>query len=194
MMASKLKRILKEDNISKLKQSLRELRSLQLEVGIFGDGGFYSMLANVHEFGLTVNASGSFLPIPTPEAGDRKPSDIPGLFRPKNKQFLAVQDGEELKVLFVLEESITVPELSFMRSTYDEKLGDWQMFIANRLKQVIDGKMTGKKLLQMLGEKIQSDIQKKITSSGSLPSSPQAASIPLTDSSGLRQRVTWKVS
>jgi len=198
-MANQLKIKVKQDNATKLRSNLKELQSLQLEVGVFGDEGFYSMIANVHEFGMTINAKGSFLTIPTPEAGDRRPRDIDGLFRPKGKNVLAVSNGNELTVMFILKESVNIPERSFIRSTFDEKQSEWQKFVASRLDSVIDTKMSGRQLLELLGAKIQSDIQQKITSLSSPPNSPLTAANkgsknPLVDTGGLRQRVTWKVS
>lgn len=196
---STLKIVVKEDNTDKMRQIIRQLQYFQLEVGIFGEDGFYAMLANVHEFGMTITAKKNFLTIPTPEAGDRKPSEIPGLFRPKGKNILATSENGQLKVMFILKKSVVIPERSFMRSTFDEKKGDWNKFVQGMLNRVFSFEMSVDQMYEQLGARIQGDIQQKITSLRTPPNAPltverKNSSNPLIDSGALRQRVTWVVS
>ncbi|HAA3363342.1 TPA_asm: hypothetical protein GEH59_15260, partial [Listeria monocytogenes] len=72
---------------STMNKAIRELDQLDrysLQIGLFGeDDSFIQMIAGVHEFGLTIRPKGKYLTIPTPEAGDRRARDIPGLFKPR---------------------------------------------------------------------------------------------------------------
>ncbi|UPW82328.1 hypothetical protein [Lysinibacillus sp. Ag94] len=49
--------------IPQLKQTLKELKSYAVEVGIFGDGE-YVMIARVHEFGTTIRTKKATINIP----------------------------------------------------------------------------------------------------------------------------------
>lgn len=198
-MRKQIEVIVKEDNMDKLMRVLDDLERYSLDVGIFAsDDSFYAMIANVHEFGMTIRPKGRWLTIPTKEANGRKPSDIPGLFRPRGKNVLAVQDGDDLKVMFILAKSVNIPERSFIRSTFDEKNGDWVRFLERQLDLVFDFKITVREMFERLGAKIVSDIQEKIQTIDTPPNSPitienKGSSNPLIDTGGLRQRVTYRV-
>lgn len=198
-MRKQIEVIVKEDNMDKLMRVLDDLERYSLDIGIFAsDDSFYAMIANVHEFGMTIRPKGKWLTIPTKEANGRKPSDIPGLFRPRGKNVLAVQDGDDLKVMFILAKSVNIPERSFIRSTFDEKNGDWVRFLERQLDLVFDFKITVREMFERLGAKIVSDIQEKIQTIDTPPNSPitienKGSSNPLIDTGGLRQRVTYRV-
>ncbi|WP_205628707.1 hypothetical protein, partial [Acinetobacter baumannii] len=81
----------KEDRFDELIHVLEELEKYSVEVGIFAsDDSFYAMIANVHEYGMTIQAKGRALTIPTAAAEGRKATDIPGLFKVPGKNVLAV--------------------------------------------------------------------------------------------------------
>ncbi|WP_198589129.1 hypothetical protein [Mycobacteroides abscessus] len=191
--------IVQEDNMAKLRQVLDDLDRYSLDVGIFAsDDSFYSMIANVHEFGLTIKAKDKMLTIPTKEAEGRKAADIPGLFRPKGKDILAVSEGGNLKVMFILKKSVTIPERSFVRSAYDDKNKEWLKFFESQLEKALESKITVKTMFERLGAKIQGDIQQQLKDVRSPANSPiteenKGSSNPLIDTGGLRQRITYKV-
>jgi hypothetical protein len=199
-MARKRVRIVtKRDVIPDLIKALEELNKYSVEIGIFAsDDSFYAMIANVHEFGITIRAKGKALTIPTAEAKGRKASEIPELFRPKGKNILAVQEGDKLVTMFILVKSVTIPERSFVRSTFDEKNDDWVKFVEGQLQQIVDLKIKGKTLYERLGALIAADIQDKITTlkspaNAKLTIDNKGSSNPLVDTGGLRARVTWRV-
>ncbi|MED3805607.1 hypothetical protein [Priestia megaterium] len=194
-----VKMTVKNDNFDKLIKALEDLDKYSVEVGIFAsDDSFYAMIANVHEYGITIKPKKQFLTIPTKEADGRKASDIPGLFKPKGKNILAIQDGDNLKVMFILVKSVTIPERSFVRSTFDEKNDEWVQFMERLIDKVLAFEIDAKTLFERVGAKAAADIQEKITTLRSPGNSPitmenKGSSNPLIDTGGLRARVTWRV-
>lgn len=58
-------RIQNKSRIPKVKRDLRELNSLAVEVGVLGTAGnHYTMIARVHEFGVTIKRGQSEIVIP----------------------------------------------------------------------------------------------------------------------------------
>lgn len=186
-----------------LQKELAELDRYSIEVGIFGDDdSFYAMIANVHEFGMAIHAkNGKYLTIPTKEAGGRKASEIPGLFRPKGKDVLAVADKSAengIKVMFILKESVDIPERSFVRSTFDEKNDEWMDFLERQIEKLCDLEIDAQTVFKRLGARIAGDIQDKIRDIRTPPNAPltienKGSDNPLIDTGGLRMHVTWKL-
>lgn len=94
--------------------------------------------------------------------------------------------------------SITIPERSFLRTTFDEKNEEWVSFFSSQLKQVLALKMDVQTLYKRLGTKMVADIQERITDLDAPPNAPstiaqKGSSNPLVDTGGLRMRITYKV-
>lgn len=94
--------------------------------------------------------------------------------------------------------SIVIPERSFLRSTFDDKSTEWLKFIQKRIPKVIAGEMQARQLMELLGAKIVSDIQKKLKQIKDPPNAPstiaaKGSSNPLIDTGGLRMRITYRV-
>lgn len=192
-----------DEGLQRLYHELAELDRYSIEIGIFGDDdSFYAMIANVHEFGMAIHAkNGKYLTIPTKEAGGRKASEIPGLFRPKGKDVLAVADKSAengIKVMFILKESVDIPERSFVRSTFDEKNDEWMDFLERQIEKLCDLEIDAQTVFNRLGAKIAGDIQEKIRDIRTPKNSPitvqnKGSDNPLIDTGGLRNHVTWKL-
>lgn len=190
-----------EDNLDRLERIFADLNSYAVEVGIFAaDDSFYAMLANVHEFGITITPkNGRYLTIPvSPESHGKRAGDFPNLFRPHGTNVLAVPKGRnDFEVLFVLVESVTIPERSFVRSTFDEKEETWSEFLKRQLNLVLSGQISVEDMFNRMGAIAAADIQEKMANSSPANAgatiSAKRSSNPLVDTGGLRQRVTWKV-
>ncbi|MGY3186451.1 hypothetical protein [Lysinibacillus sp. TE18511] len=94
--------------------------------------------------------------------------------------------------------TITIPERSFIRTTFDEKNEEWFNFFKKQIKRVIAFEMDPKTSFERLGARMVGDIQKKITDLDAPPNAPstiakKGSSNPLIDTGGLRMRVTYKV-
>ncbi|MFK5708608.1 hypothetical protein [Lysinibacillus boronitolerans] len=94
--------------------------------------------------------------------------------------------------------SIVIPERSFLRSTFDERNGEWAKFVKKQLPKLLDGQMNARTICERLGAKMVGDIQKKLTQLDDPPNAPstiakKGSSNPLIDNGILRRRVTYKV-
>jgi len=94
--------------------------------------------------------------------------------------------------------SIVIPERSFLRSTFDEKNGEWAKFVKKQLPKLLDGQMNARTICERLGAKMVGDIQRKLTQLDDPPNAPstiaqKGSSNPLIDKGGLRMRITYKV-
>ena len=90
--------------------------------------------------------------------------------------------------------SIKIPERSFMRSTFDEELPALNKRINALFDQVIKGRITPKRALDMLGMNHGKQIQMKITRLRTPPNAPSTirrkkSSNPLIDSGQMRASI-----
>lgn len=94
--------------------------------------------------------------------------------------------------------SITIPERSFLRTTFDEKNEEWINFFKSQLRHVFALQMDVQTLFNRLGARMVGDVQKKITELDAPPNAPstiakKGSSNPLIDTGSLRMRVTYRV-
>lgn len=192
------------DRIPDVEREMAELNHLQLQVGIFGeDGSFMQMIASANEYGADIEPkNGKWLTIPTENAPKgAKARDIEGLFRPKDKNILAVSDGKGgLIPMFYLVKKVHIPERSFIRSTFDENVDDWVEYLVDQVINLGMGKsgITARKIMESLGNRIQRSIVQKIRSIESPANSPvtiarKGSNSPLEDTGHLIDAVRYKV-
>lgn len=192
------------DRIPDVEREMAELSHLQLQVGIFGeDGSFMQMIASANEYGADIEPkNGKWLTIPTENAPKgAKARDIEGLFRPKDKNILAVSDGKDgLIPMFYLAKKVHIPERSFIRSTFDENVDDWVEYLVDQVIELGmgDSGITARKIMESLGNRIQRSIVQKIRSIESPANSPitiarKGSNSPLEDTGHLIDAVRYKV-
>jgi hypothetical protein len=96
----------------------------------------------------------------------------------------------------------TIPERSFIRSTYDAHRAEYMAMLKKLVAAVVSTKpkMTEKEALGILGAKIASDMKAKITEGEGIPPplSPETirrkgSSRPLVDTGQLLNSITWEV-
>lgn len=137
--------------MARIKREIAALRGLTVHVGIMGDaGGDLLMIAGVHEYGATIHAKNvKHLAIPlTAEAKDagspRSFSDLefipisPGygyLVREKPEAKGKAYDPDNYDWLYMLVESVEIPERSFIRASFDNG-GDT---LEKLCKEAVDG-------------------------------------------------------
>ena len=137
--------------MARIKREIAALRGLTVHVGIMGDaGGDLLMIAGVHEYGATIHAKNvKHLAIPlTAEAKDagspRSFSDLefipisPGygyLVREKPEAKGKAYDPDNYDWLYILVESVEIPERSFIRASFDNG-GDT---LEKLCKEAVDG-------------------------------------------------------
>lgn len=137
--------------MARIKRELEALRSLKVHVGIMGDAGSDLLtIAGVHEYGATIHAKNvKHLSIPlTDEAkqagSPRNIKDLqfvpisPGygyLVREKPSAKGKEYDADNYDWLYMLVESVEIPERSFIRASYDTGRSDLERIC----KEATDG-------------------------------------------------------
>lgn len=91
-----------------------------------------------------------------------------------------------------------IPARPFIRSTFDEQVGEWERLVALVERRLIAGTMSISQALKLLGAKIVADIQAKITDGPHEPNRPstiakKGSTSPLIDTGRLRQSVTFEI-
>lgn len=127
--------------LERIKTELKALQALKIHVGIQGDADSYLlMIAGVHEYGATIRAKNvKNLAIPiSREAEGKSPRDFQGLF------FITSEEGHlfgvtdkgngKFNFLFLLLPSVTIPERSFIRGSFDHGKNE----LAEACKAAID--------------------------------------------------------
>lgn len=195
-------------NMDQITKEIGYLDHHSVMIGIFDNdgpnGSFYAMLANVHEFGMTIKPKhAKMLAIPCNKKSiGKRPGNFPDLvpmFGSHGIYGLGMpRRGKDPEKYFILTDSVTIPERSFIRSTFDEKENAWYEFIEMQLEKVVYGEITGKQLLDRLGARITADIQMKIRNihePGNAPLTVQNKGFdnPLIKTGQLRQHVTWMI-
>lgn len=179
----------------------KSLNNLNLLVGVPLDDSFLQMVARVNEHGMVIRAKKSFLTIPTAAAKGRKPSEIPGLFRPKgaHNHVLAVADKSApygMTIMFVLKESVRIPPRRFLGIAYERNHAEWSRLMVEGALKVMDGKLSSEALGNQLGRRISNDIKKTIRDlhtphNASLTADRKGFDDPLQDTGKLIGSITW---
>lgn len=138
-------------DMERIRRELEKLQSLKIHVGIMGDAGSdILMIAGVHEYGATIHArKAKHLSIPLTDEAKKagSPRNIEGL------QFIPIAPGygylvrEKPKAkgkeynpnnydwLYMLVDSVEIPERSFIRGSYD----NGKNTLDDLCKEAIDG-------------------------------------------------------
>ena len=147
---------------------LRKLNNKEVLIGFFGknDPKILSIVG-ANEFGAIIKPkNGKWLWIPNVpmlkqlDLEDKSPSEIDGLFIPKNKHVACISENGELKICFWLKKQVQIPARPFIRNALRDNKKKYKEMIEKGLKEIIHGKMTAKQLLDQLGTVAVSDIQK----------------------------------
>lgn len=161
-----------ETRVPEFMAMLKELTTTHLEIGIFSSsGGDILMIANVNEFGVSINVT------------------------PKMRGYLSGALGIHLRKDT---KTIEIPERSFIRGGYDANVNKMQKQGEKLLEQVINLQLPVDVFFKTLGESIVGMIQEFMTDLKNPPNHPatianKGSSNPLIDSGRLRQSITYKV-
>jgi phage gpG-like protein len=147
-------------------------KNLVLKVGVFGSqDSDMVMIASVHEFGKQITVTDKM----------RYFLGYSGLWLKKATQY------------------ITIPERSFLRSTFKDKKQNILRGIKENIKKVIAGIYTQEIFMSRLGEAIQMFVKEKITAGIEPENHPftienKKSSKPLIGSGRLRDSIRYEVS
>lgn len=193
------------NNIDRHKDMLKELFSYKIQIGIFASAGSdLLMIAGTHEFGANIKPkNGNFLTIPlNKKAKENGPRNIPDLFvirADSGELFLVKEKGqEELEFYYWLARSVVIPERSYIRSGFDDRLPKIEKEALKLLKKVLLMEITPRMYFDLLGDYIVGQIKDYMTKLSSPPNSSitanrKGSSNPLIDTGRLRQSITYRV-
>lgn len=148
--------------------------------------------------------NGSWLTIPTkdtPVGADGGPMparEITGVFRPKGKNVLAVRNGNKFKIVYILVKEVTIPPRPFIRTAKIQNEKKYQRMVMNGIGQIIDGSMTAKELLTILGETAKNDIRRQMVAwsdpaNAGATVARKGANNPLVDKGILARNVGFRI-
>lgn len=94
--------------------------------------------------------------------------------------------------------AVNVPQRSFIRATVDAQAAEIQRLQETLFAQVIDGQTTEAQALELVGAKVASMMQARITSNIPPPLKPETverkgSSVALVDSGQLKSSIVWEV-
>lgn len=133
-----------------------------VDIGIHSDeDDKLVVIAAANEFGATINHPG----------GTAYGYATPGDARKHRVKFLKAGSGH--KVLGVTKpHTITIPARSYIRSTMDEKEGVYHSESRKLLNKIVDNGLTKHAALDIMGQMIERDIKRKITTLRSPANAP----------------------
>lgn len=193
-----------ETRVPGLLADLDYLKKADIEVGIFGskEGSKTIMIASVHEFGTTIQAkNANALTIPlNEEASGKKAGEFEGLFRPNGTDILALENADgTLKPMYVLKKSVTIPERSYIRGTFDKEYKKIESRIEKAFRAVLADRMKPKRAMGIIGEWLVTLVKRYMVELSSPPnaevtkSNKKGQDNPLIDSGRLRQSITYRI-
>ena len=164
----------------------------QPEDGRPGEGDIGNVgLGVVHEFGVTINHPGGTPYMVSWSTAGRSGGMVGG-----NVTFLRKGDPRAIGV--TQPHKITIPERSFIRSSWDAKVRTYDRLMAKQAGRVIDGTASPGQAVGLVGEKVKSDVIKRINRG--IPPPLRASTIrrkrsskPLIDTGQLKQAIKVEV-
>ena len=198
--------------LKKVRDEMATLNRLKIKVGIQGDADSEILtIARVHEYGATITAKSTknlCIPIHADSYG-KSPRDFQDLIFVRSDAgylFGAVKKGgrrggDNLKFLFLLLPSVTIPERSFIRAGYDHSKNALTEIVQNEIAEIYRGKQTARGAAEWIGGKAVELIQEYMTDAshftpkGSIQRAraPSYADSPLMVTGRLRNSITYKV-
>ena len=210
-------------HLRKVKAELEKLNHMKIKIGIQGSGTNWQnqrvsadadllTIARVHEYGATITASGKNLCIPIhKDSYDKSPRDFQDLFfiRSKDGYLFGVvakkgrrdkENPNNLKFLFLLLPSVTIPERSFIRAGFDHSKNKLAEIVQKEVALIWQGEQTARGAAEWIGGKAVGLIYEFMTDAsnfqpkGSIQKEryPSYADSPLMVTGRLRNSITWE--
>lgn len=164
-----IKLIKDKDNVSDIIKTVEKISSTGLNIGVLSKvGGDLLTIANVHEFGITIKVT------------------------PEMRNYLHAT-GLHLKA-----DTITIPERSFVRSTFDENQNEIVDQVEMWLESLLAGGTTIDEFYNYLGNYCVGLIKEKIINLQAPPNHPytkqqKGSSNPLIDSGNLSDSIAYEI-
>ncbi len=215
-----VEQILEEFN--RLKTACQEMEQKKIVVGIVGGGTEVTSggpskatsevlaIAHAHEYGATIKPKNKkYLAIPLTKEAEAAGS--PTVFsdlrfvHAKGGNLLMVRDkkkgrgkGEtESEALFLLVKSVTLPERSFIRASFDAEQDKIESIMANAVEKVLKGDITPDAAAESIGAQSAQLVQNYIDENKVTPKSKfskkQIHTTLYETGTHIRDRISWKV-
>jgi hypothetical protein len=169
-MGMTVKKTVRTDNVQRLKEVIKELKSKKIKIGIFGSAGSHIlMIASVNEFGCHIAAKNvQHLAIPiNPKAVGRGPRSFNDLFFLKDSKgdlWLCKNKGkDDLEFYYWLPTSVNIPSRSFIRGSYNANQSIMQNFIEKNLGELFNFNITVDTFCNRVGEYLAGLTRKYLT-------------------------------
>lgn len=196
--------------LQRIKKELSALAELTIHIGIQGTAGSDILtIAGVHEYGATIRAKNvKNLAIPLSKKSEGKsPRDFPGLFfiRAKDTGNLfgvtSIKTGKrkgELNFLFLLCPSVTIPERSFIRASYDTGQSELEAACRAAIDSIMLKGSTAKEAAEIIGARAVAMTQQYILDGIDPPKSDitmntAKTNTPLYDSGRLLHSISYEI-
>lgn len=200
-------------HLEKIRSELTALAKMRIRVGVQGDeDSDILVIAGVHEYGATItakNAKNLAIPLKK-EAQGKSPRDFPGLFfieMPDTGNVFGVTlkgnrrdkgNMDNLNFLFLLLRSVTVPERSFIRASYDAGGATIEQAAKEAIEHIILDAWTAKEAAEHIGARALAMTQEYFNTKlsppkGALTQSLSTQSQPLYESGRLYRSITYTV-
>lgn len=191
----------------KTKAELARLALAEIHVGILGSADSEMLkIAAVHEFGATIhpkNAKNLAIPLRSDMKG-KSPRDIDGAFFLDNGENRFIcrkkgKKGDQLEFLFLLLPSVTIPERSFIRASYDGNKDLLAKACENAVRRVILGELTAEQACHNIGTAAVAMVKRYMRTIQPPKSDLTLASAPgktttLVQTGRLRDSITYEVT
>jgi len=165
-------KITDKNKIPELVKELEYLASHQLEIGILSgeQESDILLIANVHEFGTRIQVT------------DKMRAYL---------HSIGIHLRGDTK-------EINIPERSFIRQGFDSNINEINSTIEKLLNGVLEGKTTGRAMLEALGGQVVSKMQEYLINLSEPPNHPatierKGSSNPLVDTSQMVNSITWRI-
>lgn len=211
-------------HLRRVKAELEKLNGMKIKIGIQGGGTNIKKqrvtadadlltIARVHEYGATITASGKNLCIPIhKDSYDKSPRDFQDLFFIRSEEGylygVVAKKGRRdkdnpnnLKFLFLLLPSVTIPERSFIRAGFDHNKNKLAEIVQKEVALIWQGQQTAEGAAEWIGGQAVGLIYEFMTNASNFKPKgkiqreryPSYADSPLAVTERLRNSITWEV-
>jgi len=197
------------EDFNRLKAVCQEMEQKKIVVGIVGPvGSDVLKIAHAHEYGATIKPkNGKYLAIPLTKEAEAAGS--PRVFN--NLRFVNTKGGNLLMVrdkkkgmgktkseaMFLLVKSVTLPERSFIRASFDSSQKELSDIVAKALEKVLKGTITPDAAAESIGAQSAQLVQNYIDENKVTPKSKfskkQIHTTLYETGTHIRDRISWKV-
>lgn len=202
-------------HLRRVKAELEKLNGTRIKIGIQGNADSeLLMIARVHEYGATITPKATrnlCIPIHK-DSYDKSPRDFQDLFfiRSRDGYLFGVvakkgrrdkENPNNLKFLFLLLPSVTIPERSFIRAGYDANKNRLAEVVKDQVSEIILHGKTATEAAEYIGGKAVDFIREFMTDASNFEPKgkiqreryPSYADSPLMVTGRLRNSITWEV-